>query len=154
MSEKPAIVITDKKISNVQEFLPILEKLAAAGKKDVVLIAIKTKWPVVYDEYMKAPTGKQQLGEAQFVKIQDGLYVGNLWGQEHYGNDGKIYTDKMSLLKALHKAFSFAEDFGLEIKSPKIGSGLGGLDWDRDTVPLFELIMTLYPNVKVKVFTI
>lgn len=37
--EKPAIVITDKKISNVAEFLPILEKLAAAGKKDVVLIA-------------------------------------------------------------------------------------------------------------------
>ncbi len=37
--EKPAIVITDKKISNVQEFLPILEKLASAGKKDVVLIA-------------------------------------------------------------------------------------------------------------------
>lgn len=37
--EKPAIVITDKKISNVAEFLPMLEKLAAAGKKDVVLIA-------------------------------------------------------------------------------------------------------------------
>jgi len=37
--EKPAIVITDKKISNVAEFLPILEKLAAAGKKDVVLVA-------------------------------------------------------------------------------------------------------------------
>ncbi len=37
--EKPAIVITDRKISHVQEFLPILEKLAAAGKKDVVLIA-------------------------------------------------------------------------------------------------------------------
>jgi len=37
--DKPAILITDKKISNVQEFLPMLEKLAAAGKKDVVLIA-------------------------------------------------------------------------------------------------------------------
>lgn len=37
--EKPAIVITDGKVSNVQEFLPILEKLAQAGKKDVVLIA-------------------------------------------------------------------------------------------------------------------
>lgn len=37
--EKPAIVITDKKVSSVQEFLPMLEKLAAAGKKDVVLIA-------------------------------------------------------------------------------------------------------------------
>lgn len=37
--EKPAILITDKKISSVQEFLPMLEKLAQAGKKDVVLIA-------------------------------------------------------------------------------------------------------------------
>ncbi len=37
--EKPAIVITDKKISNVAEFLPLIEKLAQAGKKDVVLIA-------------------------------------------------------------------------------------------------------------------
>jgi len=37
--EKPAILITDKKISNVKELLPMLEKLAAAGKKDVVLIA-------------------------------------------------------------------------------------------------------------------
>ena len=36
---KPAILITDKKISSVQEFLPILEKLAQAGKKDLVLIA-------------------------------------------------------------------------------------------------------------------
>ena len=37
--DKPSIVITDKKISSVNEFLPILEKLAAAGKKDLVLIA-------------------------------------------------------------------------------------------------------------------
>lgn len=37
--DRPAIVITDKKISSVQEFLPLLEKLAQAGKKDMVLIA-------------------------------------------------------------------------------------------------------------------
>ena len=37
--DKPAIVITDSKVSSVQEFLPMLEKLAQAGKKDVVLIA-------------------------------------------------------------------------------------------------------------------
>lgn len=37
--KNPAIIITDKKVSSVQEFLPILEKLAQAGKKDVVLIA-------------------------------------------------------------------------------------------------------------------
>jgi chaperonin GroEL len=37
--DKPAIVITDKKIGSIQEFLPLLEKLAQAGKKDLVLIA-------------------------------------------------------------------------------------------------------------------
>lgn len=37
--EKPSIVITDKKISTAQEILPLIEKLAAAGKKDIVLIA-------------------------------------------------------------------------------------------------------------------
>jgi chaperonin GroEL len=36
---KPAIVVTDRKVSSVQEFFPILEKLAQAGKKDLVLIA-------------------------------------------------------------------------------------------------------------------
>jgi chaperonin GroEL len=37
--DKPAVVITDKKVSSVQEFLPLLEKLAQSGKKDLVLIA-------------------------------------------------------------------------------------------------------------------
>lgn len=37
--DKPSIIITDKKVTSIQEFLPILEKLAQAGKKDVVLIA-------------------------------------------------------------------------------------------------------------------
>ena len=37
--EKPAVVVTDKKISNAQEFLPLIEKLVQAGKKDIVLFA-------------------------------------------------------------------------------------------------------------------
>jgi chaperonin GroEL len=37
--DKPAVVITDEKITSVQQFLPILEKLAQSGKKDLVLIA-------------------------------------------------------------------------------------------------------------------
>lgn len=37
--EKPSIVITDKKISTAAELLPLIEKLAQSGKKDIVLIA-------------------------------------------------------------------------------------------------------------------
>ncbi len=37
--DKPAILVTDMKISAIQDFLPMLEKLATGGKKDLVLIA-------------------------------------------------------------------------------------------------------------------
>jgi len=35
----PYIIITDKKISSIQELLPALEKITATGKKDIVIIA-------------------------------------------------------------------------------------------------------------------
>ncbi|MBI2454260.1 MAG: chaperonin GroEL [Parcubacteria group bacterium] len=37
--ENPPILITDKKISALNEFLPLLEKLAKSGKKNLVIIA-------------------------------------------------------------------------------------------------------------------
>ena len=37
--EKPHILITDKKISSIQEILPLLEKLAQTGKKELVIIS-------------------------------------------------------------------------------------------------------------------
>jgi len=36
---EPYILITDKKIASVQEILPLLEKIAQSGKKDLVIIA-------------------------------------------------------------------------------------------------------------------
>lgn len=35
----PAILVTDKKISSIKEILPLVEKLAETGKKDLVIIA-------------------------------------------------------------------------------------------------------------------
>lgn len=35
----PLILITDKKITSIQEVLPLLEKMAQSGKKDIVIIA-------------------------------------------------------------------------------------------------------------------
>ena len=37
--DKPAVVVTDKKVSSAQEFVPLLEMIAQSGKKDLVLIA-------------------------------------------------------------------------------------------------------------------
>ncbi len=37
--EDPYILLTDKKISSIQEILPLLEKMAQAGKKEMLIIA-------------------------------------------------------------------------------------------------------------------
>lgn len=37
--EDPAILVVDKKVSSVQEILPLLEKLAKSGRKELVIIA-------------------------------------------------------------------------------------------------------------------
>ena len=37
--ENPYILVTDKKISSIQEILPILEKISQTGKKELVIIA-------------------------------------------------------------------------------------------------------------------
>lgn len=37
--ESPKILVTDKKITSIQELLPLLEKMAQAGAKDLVIIA-------------------------------------------------------------------------------------------------------------------
>jgi len=37
--KEPSILLTDKKISNVKEVLPLIEKLAQTGQKDLVIIA-------------------------------------------------------------------------------------------------------------------
>ncbi|NCU38288.1 molecular chaperone GroEL [Candidatus Saccharibacteria bacterium] len=36
---KPAIIVTDKKVSSAQEFVPLIEKVAQSGKKDLILVA-------------------------------------------------------------------------------------------------------------------
>lgn len=38
------ILITDRKIANMQEFLPLLEKVMATGKKELVIIADEIEW--------------------------------------------------------------------------------------------------------------
>ncbi|MCA9347794.1 chaperonin GroEL [Candidatus Saccharibacteria bacterium] len=37
--DKPHIIVTEKKISSLQEFLPVLEKIAQTGKKEILIIA-------------------------------------------------------------------------------------------------------------------
>lgn len=119
-----------------------------------VALAIKNKWPEVYDAYKSTKQSAKSLGKVQFVNLDDNLYVGNCWTQEFFGKDGRVYADINAVAKALGTAFEFCEDYDLELKSPKIASGLAGLDWDDDVAPIFAHLEECFPDVVVKIFVI
>lgn len=104
--------------------------------------AIRRKWPQVFSSYKsfcdRHNNSHDLLGKVDIVKIDDGLYVANVFGQEFYGNDGKTYANPISLLQGVTSVFLFAEQYDLPIHSVKVGSGLGGLSWDKDVQPIFS----------------
>jgi O-acetyl-ADP-ribose deacetylase (regulator of RNase III) len=103
-----------------------------------VALAIKTKWPIIYREYMTQGKGRQMLGHLHIIPVGGSLYVGNGYTQEFYGRDGKQYADINAIDLVLHKSFMWCYLNGVQLKSPKIGSQLGGLDWETQVKPLFE----------------
>lgn len=119
-----------------------------------VALAIKTKWPVIYDAYLEHEQGASALGKVQFVPIEEGLVVGNCWTQEFFGNDGRVYASRQAVYRCISTALAYCDEHGLELKTPKIAAGLAGLDWVEEVEPLFELARVSYPYVPVKVFVI
>jgi O-acetyl-ADP-ribose deacetylase (regulator of RNase III) len=117
---------------------------------------IRSAWPKVFHSYISFLTkhgSKGSLGKVDFCRISDNLYVGNCFTQEFFGGDGKRYANIEYVESCLVEVFEFAKKNSLEIKSPMIGSGLGGLSWENEVKPLFESINKKY-NLTVKIFYI
>lgn len=103
-----------------------------------VALAIKNKWPAVYDQYMEQGSGKIMLGKLHIIQITPDLFVGNGYTQEFFGYDGAKYADIQAVDIVLHKAFMQCYLNNIQLKAPKIGCQLGGLDWESEVKPLFE----------------
>lgn len=111
--------------------------------------AIRKKWPEVYDSYMSLPTGKAMLGTCHIVNVgeQDELFVANCYTQMFYGYGGGRYADPKALELALHGAFQWADFYHLPLYLPKIGAGLGGLDWETEVKPIIEDVASKWHRV-------
>ena len=115
--------------------------------------AIKEKWPSVYDVFMQCETGAGMLGAAKFVRVEEDTVVFNCYTQFRYGYDGKAYANTRAIDQSLRTVFYFAEQTGQPVCIPKIGCGLGGLDWDEDVKPIVEELSQLF-DVLVYVYEI
>jgi O-acetyl-ADP-ribose deacetylase (regulator of RNase III) len=97
--------------------------------------AYYTKWPQVRNEYMLVPA---KLGHLYVVTInKHELYVANCYTQEYYGYDGAKYASEDAVILSVTKAALFAKKVGLEIYTPLIGAGLGGLN-KQDVIDILE----------------
>jgi len=100
-----------------------------------------------------------ELCEYQVVPIESKFYpnikyIVNLATQQSYGNDDKEYACKRSIRRGLAALLSHLECFD-QIKSiaiPRIGCGLGGLNWERDISPIFKELSSAFPFVDIKVY--
>lgn len=113
--------------------------------------AVKEKWPEVYQQYMSLPKGGHMLGTLAVTSISDDLHVGNLYSQEYYGRDGKVYADIDAIEKGLRKALAYANSHELDLYLPQIGCGLGGLSWEGEVGPLLTKLSYEEPNVRIYV---
>jgi O-acetyl-ADP-ribose deacetylase (regulator of RNase III) len=111
--------------------------------------SIRTKWPEVYDSYIQKcsinPTHPALLlGQCDIVQLGGDMYVANLFTQLNYGREKKAYASPDAIYEAVQTCMQFCldsqviwEDF-LPLYMPRIGCGLGGLDWDKDVGPAVE----------------
>jgi len=116
-----------------------------------VALAVRNKWPKVYERYMNAPKGKSMLGAASCINIDPStnlLYVFNCYTQNFYGYGGGKYANLEAIEESLTRVFELAHEYELDVYLPKIGAGLGGLDWETEVLPVIERIDTTYNKNK------
>lgn len=108
---------------------------------------IRATWPRAYERYMAVcdavENKRDLLGLAHCINVGDEaneLFVANCFTQEYYGYDNKAYADIQAVEDSLRYAVSFSVGAKLPLYLPRIGCGLGGLDWDIQVGPALERI--------------
>ena len=102
------------------------------------------KYPQVLYQYHNSA---KILGSVNMVCIQSEiLYVANCFTQLRYGPPSKKCADKNAILATIHQCAIFSKFRHLPLFMPKIGCGLGGLNWsdlEQDIAYISDEVDTL-----------
>lgn len=127
--------------------------VAGAG----IALTIRTKWPKAFQAYKSAcdstnkdPEFASLLGRVIFVVVGEDLLVANCLTQVKCGRNGK-YAEPVAIKSCLSEVCRMARAKDLEVYMPKIGCGLGGLDWDSEVRPVIEEVAAKYSDVFINV---
>lgn len=105
-----------------------------------VAAAVKHKWPIVYDNFIHDYNeGYNILGTTGWNKINEELHIVNMYTQEYYGYDlDTKYASLDAIENCLIGMCLTSQYTQLGIYIPKVGCGLGGLDWETEVKPLLK----------------
>jgi O-acetyl-ADP-ribose deacetylase (regulator of RNase III) len=113
---------------------------------------IAEKWPSVKQAYHDMKP--KRLGDIQFVVVHRELIVVNCFTQLDYMRShpqiwncrdcAGPFASIAAISHCVHQALHFLPD-DAKVFTPRIGCGLGGLDWDRDVKPIFEMAVRDIP---------
>ena len=114
--------------------------------------AIRNRWPLVYEKFKIHPKGRGVLGEADFVYIpEEEVVVANCYTQVFYGYGGGKYADPEAIKCAMARVMHIADLQCLHVYIPKIGCGLGGLNWKKDVEPIIEELADIHERINIYV---
>jgi len=99
------------------------------------VMAISKRWPQPEQQYREWFKSQEifSLGEVQFVKVEDSLWVANLIGQHKINKDenGNPPIRYEAVSEGLKKVGQFAQEISASVHMPRIGCGLAGGTWDK-----------------------
>lgn len=109
---------------------------------------IKEVWPTAFEEYTQECTKYSDksalLGMVQISDVgisPNTLFVANCFTQESCSGPDKVqYASIEAIQEALENVVAVAEIKQLPVYIPRIGAGLGGLNWETDIKPVVEKI--------------
>ena len=114
--------------------------------------AIRNRWPKAYESFMKYPKGAKVLGQTDIVYIDDeDVIVANCYTQVFYGYGGGKYADAGAVKTSMQRVMQIANLQSLHVYIPRIGCGLGGLQWDKDVEPTINELAEIYTRTNIYV---
>jgi O-acetyl-ADP-ribose deacetylase (regulator of RNase III) len=112
-----------------------------------VALAIARKWPRAYECYKVHLNTRNicsidPLGDMNLAGVVQGneLMVANCFTQRGVGfdEDGNPPADLKAIESSLRLCIESCNAYNLDLYTPQIGCGLGGLDWEAQIKPIYE----------------
>lgn len=110
----------------------------------------KERFPLMYEEYaLMCKHGTLLPGQTFVYYAGNGRWVYNVASQREPGPDARIRWLTTGMVDALIHA---RKHDVREIALPKIGCGIGGLDYDSQVLPALERLSAIFPMVDITVY--